>query len=106
MDEKSDKPDDQLLPELVELTEAQLTEILERHLLHVESDGEKGEKANLKLGNLQGANLQGSYLMGVYLQGANLTDAKGLKQEQLVSAYPSVGSSLGSMLWVLKTDTV
>ena len=101
MNENQDKPDEQASassesveeekPKLPEITKEKLKQILKEHKKWLESDGKKGEKANLreaklqraKLGsaNLREANLQGAYLWRAKLQKANFreTDLRGLE---------------------------
>jgi len=63
-----------------------LDRILQQHQLWLESDGVKGERANLRGANLQGADLRSAYLRNAdlrnaSLQGANLwgADLRGAK---------------------------
>ena len=82
MDEKSDNSDDQLPNETEEVEGGssqrpkidadKLKEILERHRLFLEPDGDMGERANLRDANLQGANLRNTNLQQANLRGANL----------------------------------
>ena len=57
------------------ITKKELKEILEQHKLWLDSDGEKGKRANLTHADLSGANLSGANLTGVNLARANLTFA-------------------------------
>ncbi len=52
-----------------------MNEILKLHKEWLESDGSKGQRANLQRANLQEADLRGTYLRGTYLRGANLQEA-------------------------------
>jgi len=57
-----------------------LDKILEQHRLWLETDGKKGQRANLTnayltRANLTGASLRGANLLGTYLRGADLRDA-------------------------------
>lgn len=70
---------------LREVTPDELAEILERHKLWLDTEGEEGERADLQEANLRGANLQRADLQranlqeadlrGAYLQWANLRGA-------------------------------
>ena len=65
------------MAELREITQDELKEILEQHRKWVESEGEEGEKADLRVANLQeadlfDANLQEANLSRANLWGANL----------------------------------
>ncbi len=51
------------------------SEILEKHVLWLETNGKNGVKADLQEANLQGADLQEANLQGANLQGANLQGA-------------------------------
>lgn len=67
-------------PELREISDEDLQEILEEHRKWVESDGTEGKRADLRKTNLDGRNFEGvilkrAYLQGAYLRGANLARA-------------------------------
>ena len=57
------------------ITEEELKEILEQHKLWLDSDVEKGKRANLTGADLSGADLTGADLSGADLSGANLSYA-------------------------------
>ena len=52
-----------------------LIEVLDKHKQWLDSDGELGERADLRGAYLMGTNLTGSNLAGAYLTGSNLTCA-------------------------------
>ena len=63
------------MAELREITQDELKEILEQHRKWVESEGEEGEKADLRAANLQEADLSGANLQKANLFDANLQEA-------------------------------
>lgn len=54
------------------ITKNKLKQVLVQHELWLESNGERGKRANLKDANLQSVDLSGTNLRGVDLSGANL----------------------------------
>ena len=56
----------------MEMTQEELDKILAEHKEYIDSDGEKGKRANLRGADLRGANLEGANLSGADLKGANL----------------------------------
>lgn len=60
---------------LREVTPDELAKILERHKKWIDTEGEEGERADLRGANLRGATLQGANLQEANLQGANLQEA-------------------------------
>ena len=67
-------------PQLREISDEKLAQILEAHRKWLESDGKEGERADLRGPNLSGAklwevNLQGAWLVDANLQGATLYKA-------------------------------
>ena len=63
------------------MTQQELVDILEEHLLWIDSSGEEGKKAdlsakNLKRLNLRGADLSEADLRGVDLEGVDLEDCQ------------------------------
>ena len=80
----------------------ELKAILDAHNLWLESDGEKGERANLRWAdlrwaNLSGANLRLSNLSGANLRWSNLSEAN-LSEANLVGADPSEANLVGANL--------
>ena len=77
MDEEAEKPQGQAAdrPTLREVSPEELERILEAHRKWVESEGKKGERADLLGANLQEANLFGANLQKADLLGANLQEA-------------------------------
>lgn len=119
MNEPPDKPEDKASdqpqpdegerPQLRELSQDELKQILTAHEKWVQSDGKDGERADLDYANLQnadltyadlrkayleGANLQGANLGKTNLQGADLTETEWLTQEQLDSACGDAETNL------------
>ena len=73
------------------LTQKSLDEIIRRHEMWLDSDGEAGEQADLSCTDLSGlnlanANLRGANLFGARLKGANLTNAN-LREANLGCSY-------------------
>ena len=61
--------------ELRKITQEKLDEIISKHILWLDSDGEAGEQADLSYTDLSGLNLVNANLEWSYLEGANLLDA-------------------------------
>ena len=86
------------------MTNEELTKILSDHLVWLETDGERGERAdlvgaNLVGANLVGANLEGADLVNAYLQSADLYSAD-LRYANLAGAN-LVGADLqGANLYI------
>ena len=59
-------------PQYREVSEEELKRILADHQEWLETNGEKGIRADLEGAELSGAKLQGAYLLGADLQGAYL----------------------------------
>jgi len=112
------------------ITETELKNILDQHLLWIETNRAQGkradlsyadltgaylyganlERANLSGANLYRANLQGAYLGGANLQGANLVDANleranlkvaNLKDANLVDANLKDAKDLPDISWII-----
>ena len=64
------------------ISQEELDRILEAHRKWVESGGWEGERDDLERANFQEANLS-DFLGTANLRGANLSEARGLTQEQL-----------------------
>ena len=58
------------------ISKSELSDILEKHELWLESDGEEGERADFRGADLTRTELSGSNLSGANLSGANLAGAK------------------------------
>jgi uncharacterized protein YjbI with pentapeptide repeats len=57
------------------MNQRELNKILRQHQVWLESDGERGERANLRRADLQGADLRGADLHGAALMIADLRGA-------------------------------
>ena len=84
------------------MDQIEIKNILDNHKLWLDSNKQKGERANLTGANLTGANLTGatlwdSDLTGANLKGANLTDAN-LTNANLVNAFLTYANLTGADL--------
>jgi hypothetical protein len=57
------------------MTQEELNEVLRLHKQWLESNGNKGKRADLRRANLKDANLQGANLQGADMQGADMRGA-------------------------------
>ena len=79
------------------ITKEELKTILEQHKLWLDSDGEKGKRANLTGADLTGANLTRANLTHANLYRANLTGAD-LTGADLTNAYLRCANLYGAIL--------
>ena len=84
-------------------------QFLEQHVKWLKTDGREGAKADLRNNNLRswdltnailGVNFEGADLKGAVLRGANLSEAKGLTQEQLNTACGDEKTKLPGVLTI------
>ena len=94
-----------------------IKEVLAAHKLWLDSDGDNGERANLRGAYLSGANLRGANLRDAYLSGADLSGAylrgadlsgADLRDADLSDAYlwNATGNSAEIITLQLETYTV
>lgn len=85
-------------PRLVEVSAEELGETLRRHQKWVASEGDEGERANLRRADLRNAQLEGAFLSDANLERADLTGAN------LAGAFLSGANLRGAILLEASLD--